>query len=68
MSTTCHKTQNATILRHIKRRPITAMDAWNLYGCTRLAARIFDLREEGHPITSERVSKCGVRFTKYQLA
>jgi hypothetical protein len=44
------------------------MDAFSLYGITRLAARIFDLREDGHEITTERVCKDGVRFNKYSLS
>jgi uncharacterized small protein (DUF1192 family) len=65
MSTT--KTQSTQILRHLKRKSITTMDAFNLYGITRLAARIYDLKEDGRTITAERVTKAGVRFDKYSL-
>ena len=38
------------ILGHLKRAPISAIEALNTYGCFRLAARIKDLREQGHDI------------------
>lgn len=43
--------QNNQILEHLKSgKPITPLDALKLYGCLRLSARIFDLREKGHVI------------------
>ncbi len=41
------------ILEHIKERPITPLDALNLYKCFRLAARIHELRGQGHVIVNE---------------
>lgn len=38
------------ILAHLKRGPISAIEALNSYGCFRLAARIKDLREQGYDI------------------
>ncbi len=38
------------ILAHLKTGPITPVQALNSYGCFRLAARIKDLREQGHDI------------------
>lgn len=38
------------ILSHLKRAPISAIEALNSYGCFRLAARIKDLRGQGHDI------------------
>ena len=49
-------TQNDQILKRLKRRPITSLQAIHLYGCTRLSARIYDLRAMGHAITGKRVS------------
>ena len=47
------ETQNRMILQHLESgKPITPMDALNLYGCFRLSARIFDLRERGVEITT----------------
>lgn len=37
------------ILNHIKTHgSITSKEAFELFGCTRLSARIFDLREKGN--------------------
>ena len=55
------------ILSHMKRRPITPMDALNKYGCFRLAARIADLRERGHTILTETVDDGEKRYAKYRL-
>lgn len=46
-------TQNEKILRHLQDYgSITSMEAFTEYGCTRLSARIKDLRDAGHPIKS----------------
>lgn len=51
------KTQCMKILQHMKEHgSITGLEAINLYGCQRLAARISDLRKEGVAIKSERVT------------
>nr|WP_294525791.1 helix-turn-helix domain-containing protein [uncultured Rhodopila sp.] len=48
-------TQSAAILRHLRRNPsITPLDALRHYGCLRLGARIWDLRQAGHRIGSHR--------------
>lgn len=48
-------TQCNMILAHMKRnKGITSMEAFSLYGITRLAARISDLRDKGHLIASVR--------------
>lgn len=48
-------TQNDKILRHIKEYgAISSMEAFTEYGCTRLSARISDLRHQGHNIHAER--------------
>lgn len=48
-------TQNEKILRHLRDYgSITSMEAFTEYGCTRLSARIKDLRDAGHPIKSSR--------------
>lgn len=44
-------TQNEKILRHLQDfGSITTMEAFTEYGCTRLSARIKDLRNDGHRI------------------
>lgn len=48
--------QNDAILNHLRQeRRITALEALQLYGSFRLAARIKDLREAGHTIHTERL-------------
>ncbi len=58
--------QEQQILNHLKRKPITALDAMQ-YGCMRLAARIKDLRDKGHPFFSQTVRQNGKQFAKYYL-
>lgn len=61
-------TQTQNIKRHLsKRGTITPIQALNLYGCFRLASRINDLRNEGHLIDTEMVTKDGKTFAKYRL-
>lgn len=59
--------QTIRILSHLKRRPITPLQALDLYGCMRLAARVADLRERGHKIITEPLELNGKRFAKYRL-
>lgn len=61
--------QSARILLHLKSgKSITALEALNLYGCFRLAARISDLRKLGHKIKSDRcTNQFGKTFAKYSL-
>ncbi len=48
---------------------ITPLDALHLFGCFRLAARIKDLRAEGHDIETELVTTpAGKRIARYRLA
>ena len=50
-------TQNERILNHLQTRgSITAREADELYGCTRLAARIKNLRNAGHVIMTQQVT------------
>ena len=64
--------QNARILSHMQTKGgITSLEAYNLYGVTRLAARIAELKQT-HSIAVERVTvqnrygdKC--RVNRYSL-
>lgn len=48
--------QNARVLHYLQENAaIDAFTASQALGITRLSARIYDLRKEGHAITSERV-------------
>lgn len=50
------ESQNAAILKHLKKvGPITPMEALEKYGCFRLAARIYELRQKGHDISMLKV-------------
>ena len=48
-----------------KGRTITPIDAFEKFGCLRLAARISDLRAEGHEIVTTIINKNGKRFAQY---
>jgi|TARA_R110000772_G_C12965314_1_gene403927 hypothetical protein len=49
------ETQNAAVLTYLKSgNQITPLEALHKFGCFRLAARIYELRQEGHQI--EKVS------------
>lgn len=63
------ETQTAQILAHLKTgRSITPLEALDQYGCFRLGARIFDLKERGFKIHSERVEVApGKRVASYTL-
>lgn len=58
--------QNDEILQMLKRGPITALDAAKI-GCMRLAARVHDLRMQGHVITTEPTTVNGKQFARYHL-
>ena len=63
-------TQTEAIYRLLRERPdgITAIDALDEAGCFRLAARISDLRDQGHVITSVMVTlPNGKRVARYTL-
>lgn len=66
-------TQSDMILEYIERNgSITPMEAMNELGVMRLGARIFDLKEQGVPIITERVKGENRRgevttFARYRL-
>jgi hypothetical protein len=59
------------VLNHLKREPLTPLVALRKYGTLRLAALVYNLKDEGHNILSERVkvgSKNKPKFVaKYSL-
>lgn len=61
-------TQKGWILSVLKRRKsgLTAIDALKGCGCFRLAARISDLRKQGHKIRTESISSGGKVFARYK--
>ena len=53
-------------------KSITPMEAWELFGCYRLSARVSDLRAEGHNIVTtlkEGTNRNGepIRYASYSL-
>lgn len=62
--------QKDMILEHMMSgRPITPLEALNLYGSLRLGARIADIRKEGYIVYREMVtdSKTGKRYAQYYM-
>lgn len=60
--------QNETILNHMRtHKDITSIEAINLYGVTRLAARISELKARGHNIAKEDIRKKSIRYSRYWL-
>ena len=61
-------TQNDEVLRYLKfGRRLTPMAALRLFGCFRLAARIYDLRMRGNDIKHRTREVNGKRFAEYYL-
>ena len=60
--------QNSDVLRHIgKFGSITARTAASHLGCYRLAARVYDLKQQGHDIITEMHGNHGKRWATYRL-
>lgn len=59
--------QSQDILNYMKSHSITPVEAFNKFGCFRLAARIKDLKDDGHKISTNIVEKNGKRFARYIL-
>ena len=63
------KSQAGLILRHLQGGgTLTAMDALDLFGCNRLAARVADLKNKGHNVKSRWLTLAnGKRVSEYHL-
>lgn len=63
-----YMTQNDWVFKrlHLK-KPLTAIEALNGCWCFRLAARINDLRRQGHKIKRYWIEKGGKKFAGYVL-
>jgi hypothetical protein len=48
--------QQTQVLNHLKREPLTPLVALRKYGTLRLAALVYNLKDEGHNIVTERVN------------
>lgn len=55
------------ILKHLKSgQPLTPLDALKKFGTLRLGARVLELRQAGHPITTKMVKKGGSCVAEYR--
>ena len=62
------KTQEMEILKWLKRgKGLTPVEALRRFGCFRLAARCFDIRCMGYPITKTMITVNGSTFARYRL-
>lgn len=63
------ETQCQKILTHLKSGDsITPIGALSEFGCFRLGARIYDLKQQGHPIQKQMIeTKKGKRVAEYWL-
>lgn len=48
-------------------KTINPLQALNLYGCFRLGARIYDLKQSGYDIDSRLVHKNGAQYAEYSM-
>jgi len=64
-------TQASIVLAHLETKPdegLSPVEAVSLYRIQRLAARIFDLKQSGHPIRMElRKDLTGKTYARYFL-
>lgn len=63
-------TQNEKIKAYLEEgHSLTPIDALNLFGCFRLATRIFDLKKQGMKIRTDIVENkaTGKRYASYRL-
>jgi len=57
--------QQTMVLNHLKSQPLTPLVALKKYGTMRLAAIVFNLRDEGHNIKTKIVNVGSQRNAKY---
>jgi hypothetical protein len=63
------ESQEQGILRYMQVGcSITPLAALQLFGCFRLGARIYDLKQKGHVIERKLVIRQGKRVASYRLA
>ncbi len=62
------QTQSKKILSYLSSgRSLTPLTALKLFGCFRLSARIFDLKEAGHKIVNIGETNDKKTFARYKL-
>lgn len=58
--------QGERILKHLQAgHALTPLEALERFGCFRLGARIWDLRQSGYPIDDVLVHENGKKFSRY---
>lgn len=61
-------TQKKAILKALEAgEAVTPLDALRRWGCFRLGARIFDLRQQGYEIETEMDRGIGQKYATYRL-
>lgn len=61
-------TQNELILDALRRGPLTPLEALERIGTMRLAARIDELRQQGHAIVTEKIkTPTGKHVAQYRM-
>jgi hypothetical protein len=62
-------TQNKRLLKSLQEgNKVTPLNAWTTLGIYRLSARVFDLRDLGHDIKTERVEVENAHGEKFNVA
>jgi len=62
------KSQNARIAANLSNgKKLTGLQALRLFGCFRLASRVWDLREQGLDIKSKFITRNGKTFSQYYI-
>lgn len=51
------RNQNEMVLSRLRRGSLTQLQAYEELGITRLGARVYDLRMQGHEITAKTVTR-----------
>ena len=60
--------QRVAILAHLKKgKKISQLQALRMFGCMRLAAVVFRLREQGHSIRTDWRNQGETRYAVYRL-
>lgn len=61
------ETQARIVLKHLKRKSITSIEAFTMYRITRLAARVHELRKAGWTIDTKIEKNERAHYARYSL-
>ena len=59
--------QKTWLLEQLRKGPVTPIQALKRGGIFRLAARVQDLRNDGHTIVTQKVEQNGKSFARYVM-